>query len=158
MITSLSEKEKVLQFKEAGANYYLLKPFENDKFDQTLLENICASWPAREKGVTHGMSELQNHQRRREAILHPRVGLPLGALCKRCGKWAKPRTNSAAIAGPPFSHRPMNIYSPIPPRRVWSNNMHSMKFEELLSLRKKARQDEAASERVTQHDIDSIFS
>ena len=38
MITSLSEKEKVLQFKEAGANYYLLKPFENDKFDQTLLK------------------------------------------------------------------------------------------------------------------------
>jgi response regulator of citrate/malate metabolism len=38
MITSLSEKEKVMQFKEAGANYYLLKPFENDKFDQTLLK------------------------------------------------------------------------------------------------------------------------
>ena len=28
MTTSLSEKEKVMQFKEAGANYYLLKPFE----------------------------------------------------------------------------------------------------------------------------------
>ncbi len=38
MTTSLSEKEKVLQFKEAGANYYLLKPFENEKFDQTLLK------------------------------------------------------------------------------------------------------------------------
>ncbi len=38
MTTSLSEKEKVLEFKEAGANYYLLKPFENQKFDQTLLK------------------------------------------------------------------------------------------------------------------------
>ena len=36
--TSLSEKEKVMQFKDAGANYYLLKPFENEKFDQTLLK------------------------------------------------------------------------------------------------------------------------
>jgi len=36
--TSLSEKEKVLKFKDAGANYYLLKPFEDEKFDQTLLK------------------------------------------------------------------------------------------------------------------------
>ncbi len=36
MTTSLSEKEKVLQFKDAGANYYLLKPFEDSKFDETL--------------------------------------------------------------------------------------------------------------------------
>jgi len=41
MTTSLSEKEKVLQFKEAGASYYLLKPFENDKFDQTLLKILA---------------------------------------------------------------------------------------------------------------------
>jgi len=31
-------------------------------------------------------------------------------------------------------------------------------IEELVSLRKIARQEEASSERVTQHDIDSIFS
>ena len=31
-------------------------------------------------------------------------------------------------------------------------------IEELLALRKIARYEEAASERVTQHDIDSIFS
>jgi two-component system, chemotaxis family, chemotaxis protein CheY len=36
MTTSLSEREKVLQFKDAGANYYLLKPFEDDKFMETL--------------------------------------------------------------------------------------------------------------------------
>ncbi len=41
MTTSLSEKEKVLQFKDAGANYYLLKPFENEKFDQTLLKVLA---------------------------------------------------------------------------------------------------------------------
>ncbi len=41
MTTSLSEKEKVIQFKDAGANYYLLKPFENDKFDQTLLKILA---------------------------------------------------------------------------------------------------------------------
>jgi len=36
MTTSLAEREKVLQFKEAGANYYLLKPFEDGKFIETL--------------------------------------------------------------------------------------------------------------------------
>ena len=36
MTTSLSEREKVLQFKDAGANYYLLKPFEEEKFVETL--------------------------------------------------------------------------------------------------------------------------
>ncbi len=41
MTTSLSEKEKVLQFKDAGANYYLLKPFENEKFDQTLVKVLA---------------------------------------------------------------------------------------------------------------------
>ncbi len=41
MTTSLSEKEKVIQFKDAGANYYLLKPFENDKFDQTLVKILA---------------------------------------------------------------------------------------------------------------------
>ncbi len=36
MITSLSEKEKVLEFKQAGAACYLLKPFEDDKFSEIL--------------------------------------------------------------------------------------------------------------------------
>ena len=48
MTTSLGEKEKVLQFKEAGANYYLLKPFENERFDQTLVK-ILALLVLREK-------------------------------------------------------------------------------------------------------------
>ena len=32
MTTSLSEREKVSQFKDAGANYYLLRPFEEETF------------------------------------------------------------------------------------------------------------------------------
>ena len=40
MTTSISEKEKVLQFKESGADYYLLKPFEDGKFIETLQKVI----------------------------------------------------------------------------------------------------------------------
>lgn len=32
--SSLTEKEKVLQFKEAGADFYLVKPFETEKFEE----------------------------------------------------------------------------------------------------------------------------
>ncbi len=38
--TSLSEKEKVLKFKEAGADHYLLKPFEEKKFIEILRKAI----------------------------------------------------------------------------------------------------------------------
>ncbi len=41
MTTSLSEKEKVLKFKEAGADYYLLKPFEEGKFMETLKKMVA---------------------------------------------------------------------------------------------------------------------
>jgi len=41
MTTSLSEKEKVIQFKEAGASYYLLKPFVSEKFDETLVKILA---------------------------------------------------------------------------------------------------------------------
>ena len=40
--TSLSDRERVLEFKQAGADYYLLKPFEDTKFDETL-QKIKAS-------------------------------------------------------------------------------------------------------------------
>lgn len=39
--TSLSDREKVLEFKQAGANHYLLKPFEDNKFDETLQKVIA---------------------------------------------------------------------------------------------------------------------
>jgi two-component system chemotaxis response regulator CheY len=41
MTTSLSEREKVLKFKEAGADYYLLKPFEDKKLVDTLQKVIA---------------------------------------------------------------------------------------------------------------------
>ena len=41
MTTSLSEKEKVLTFKEAGADYYLLKPFEDKKLVDTLQKIVA---------------------------------------------------------------------------------------------------------------------
>jgi two-component system chemotaxis response regulator CheY len=49
MITSLSEREKVLQFKEAGADYYLLKPFDDDKFIETLGKVIAILSRRKEK-------------------------------------------------------------------------------------------------------------
>jgi two-component system chemotaxis response regulator CheY len=50
MTTSLSEREKVLKFKEAGADYYLLKPFEDTKLVDTL-QKIIATLDQRVKKV-----------------------------------------------------------------------------------------------------------
>jgi CheY-like chemotaxis protein len=36
MITSISSKEAILKFKETGADYYLLKPFTEEKFAETV--------------------------------------------------------------------------------------------------------------------------
>lgn len=36
MMSSISAREEILQFKEAGADLYLLKPFEAQKFDEAL--------------------------------------------------------------------------------------------------------------------------
>lgn len=36
MMSSISAKEEILHFKEAGADSYILKPFENEKFDEVL--------------------------------------------------------------------------------------------------------------------------
>lgn len=41
MTTSLSEREKVLKFKEAGADFYLLKPFEDKKLVDTLQKIVA---------------------------------------------------------------------------------------------------------------------
>ncbi len=50
MTTSLSEREMVLKFKEAGADYYLLKPFEDKKLVDTL-QKIVAILDQRAKKV-----------------------------------------------------------------------------------------------------------
>jgi CheY-like chemotaxis protein len=36
MITSISGKDAILKFKEAGAEYYLLKPFTEEKFTEAV--------------------------------------------------------------------------------------------------------------------------
>jgi CheY-like chemotaxis protein len=36
MMSSLSAREEILQFREAGADSYILKPFETEKFDEVL--------------------------------------------------------------------------------------------------------------------------
>lgn len=47
--SSLSERDKVIQFKESGADYYLMKPFEEAKLQETVQKvlNVLAS---RQKG------------------------------------------------------------------------------------------------------------
>ncbi len=43
--SSLSERDKVMQFKESGADYYLMKPFEEAKLQETVQKvlNVLAS-------------------------------------------------------------------------------------------------------------------
>ncbi|MCX6142603.1 MAG: response regulator [Ignavibacteriales bacterium] len=36
MMSSISAREEILQFKEAGVDFYILKPFETQKFDEVL--------------------------------------------------------------------------------------------------------------------------
>ncbi len=38
--SSISDKVKVLQFKDAGADFYLLKPFDREKFDEVMRQAI----------------------------------------------------------------------------------------------------------------------
>jgi two-component system chemotaxis response regulator CheY len=38
--SSMSDKEKVLQFKNAGADFYILKPFDREKFDEVMRQAI----------------------------------------------------------------------------------------------------------------------
>ena len=36
----MTEREKVLQFKEAGADFYIVKPFETEKFEEVLKKAV----------------------------------------------------------------------------------------------------------------------
>jgi two-component system, chemotaxis family, chemotaxis protein CheY len=38
--SSLSEKDKVLQFKNAGADFYILKPFDREKFEEVIRQAV----------------------------------------------------------------------------------------------------------------------
>ena len=59
MMTSMSEKQKVLKFKEAGADYYLLKPFEEGKFMEMLQEIIAILGQRSKRELGNGMPKLQ---------------------------------------------------------------------------------------------------
>ena len=46
--SSLSERDKVMQFKESGADFYLLKPFEETKF-QEVANKVIGALESRQK-------------------------------------------------------------------------------------------------------------
>lgn len=46
--SSLSERDKVLQFKESGADYYLMKPFEEAKL-QEMVQKVLTLLSTRQK-------------------------------------------------------------------------------------------------------------
>lgn len=49
--SSLSEHQKILEFKQAGADYYLLKPFDQQKFEE-IAKKVIAILESRKKGVS----------------------------------------------------------------------------------------------------------
>ena len=48
--SSLSERDKVLQFKESGADFYLMKPFEEAKFRE-IAEKVVGALEEHAKGT-----------------------------------------------------------------------------------------------------------
>jgi CheY-like chemotaxis protein len=49
IVSSLSAREEILQFKEAGADSYLLKPFDGEKFDE-VLERVLTLLKSKKEG------------------------------------------------------------------------------------------------------------
>jgi CheY-like chemotaxis protein len=49
MVSSISAREEILQFKEAGADSYLLKPFDAQKFDE-ILDKVLTILRGRKEG------------------------------------------------------------------------------------------------------------
>ncbi|MGA7160949.1 MAG: zinc ribbon domain-containing protein [Bacteroidota bacterium] len=85
-------------------------------------------------------------------------GASLGAICKRCGKLGKAEDKYCGECGTALAvSSNEHLFShPNEPAAVKQYALDEI--EELLSLRKIAREEEAASERMTQQDIDSIFT
>ncbi len=85
-------------------------------------------------------------------------GAALGALCKRCGKMGKAEDKYCGDCGNALvASANEHLFSH--PGGTGEVKQYALdEIEELLSLRKIARQEEAASKRVTQNDIDSIFN
>ena len=49
MVSSISAREEILQFKEAGADSYLLKPFDAQKFDE-IMDKVLTILRGRKEG------------------------------------------------------------------------------------------------------------
>jgi len=84
-------------------------------------------------------------------------GTPLGALCRRCGKMGKLEDKYCGDCGAVLAAAPNEHLFSHPAQAGAPKQYAPDEIEELLSLRKLARDEEAASEHVTQNDIDSIF-
>ena len=85
-------------------------------------------------------------------------GAALGALCKRCGKMGKGEDKFCGDCGTALLATAHEHLFSHPAETGVVKQYAVDEIEELLSLRKIARQEEAASERVTQSDLDSIFN
>jgi len=85
-------------------------------------------------------------------------GAALGVICKRCGKMGKGEDKYCGDCGTALVAAANEHLFSHPGETGVIKQYAFDEIEELLSLRKIARENEAASERVTQNDIDSIFS
>jgi hypothetical protein len=85
-------------------------------------------------------------------------GTALGALCKRCGKLGKAEDKYCGDCGTALVASSNEHLFSHPTDTGAVKQYAPDEIEELISLRTIARDEEAASERVTQSDIDSIFT
>jgi len=85
-------------------------------------------------------------------------GTPLGTICRRCGKMGRPEDKFCGECGMTTSSSPNEHLFKRAPQMGATKQYMPDEIEELLQLRKQARFEEAASERVNQSDIDSIFN
>jgi Double zinc ribbon len=85
-------------------------------------------------------------------------GAPLGSYCQRCKNVGDINDKYCGVCGTTLAlNAQKRLFSP--PEEPGIPKQYSPdEIQDLLSLRKIARQEEAASSRVTQTDVDSIFS
>jgi len=84
-------------------------------------------------------------------------GAPLGNLCKRCNHLGPLEDKFCANCGNSLAvNSQERLFSP-PEQPDKPRQYSPEEIQDLLSLRKVARQEEAASAKVSQSDVDSIF-
>ncbi|HTY11390.1 MAG TPA: zinc ribbon domain-containing protein [Bacteroidota bacterium] len=85
-------------------------------------------------------------------------GSPLGTLCRRCGKIGKLEDKYCGECGMTLSASPNEHLFKRAPQTGATKQYMPDEIEELLQMRKQVVDEQSASERVTQNDIDSIFN